>query len=63
MKIKLTKSNIDKIPFSDKQVVVWDSDLPGFGLRVGSKSKTFFVQTDIKDESKPKGWRVYPAKE
>ncbi len=58
MKTKLTKSNIDKLPFSDKQVIFWDTELAGFGLMIGKRSKTFFVQTDIKDDTKPKGWRT-----
>lgn len=41
---KLTKSNIDRIPFTDKgQVLYHDDQLKGFVLRVGRQSKTYCV--------------------
>jgi integrase len=44
-KIKFTKLNLDYIPLSqDNQVIYWDSMLPGFGLCVGKQSKVFLVQ-------------------
>jgi integrase len=50
--MKINKSNIDKTPLTSKGTVdYWDSgdgSLKGFGLRCGTASKTFFVQTDIK---------------
>ncbi|MFZ6726417.1 tyrosine-type recombinase/integrase [Undibacterium sp. MH2W] len=43
-KVKLTKSEIDRLPFSpDKQKTVHDTQLPGFAIRIGSASKTFIV--------------------
>lgn len=53
-KMKLIRSNIDKnAPLTQKGTVdYWDSgdgSLKGFGLRVGSQSKTFFVQVDVPD--------------
>jgi integrase len=49
-KLKLTKTNIDKLPYADKGkvIVYFDTELKGFGLRVGEESKTFFVQVDLK---------------
>jgi hypothetical protein len=41
---KFTKNYIDKLPFSDTQKLYWDVTQPGFGISVGSKSKTFIVQ-------------------
>ncbi|WCM23136.1 integrase family protein [Paraburkholderia bryophila] len=45
MKKKLTKSEIDKLPFAEhgKQTTIHDTTLPGFALRIGATSKTFIV--------------------
>lgn len=45
MKKKLTKSEIDKLPFAEhgKQITIHDTILPGFALRIGATSKTFIV--------------------
>lgn len=48
--IKLTLSAIDKLPYAvdaNRPVVYWDTELKGFGLRVGRTTKAFFVQRDI----------------
>ena len=56
---KLTKSNIDSIKFSDQgQVIYWDTDTPGLGLVVGARTKTFRLQMDVRDTTKPKGYRT-----
>ncbi len=42
---KLTKTYVDSTAFTDKgQEVHWDSELTGFGLRIGTRSKSFVVQ-------------------
>lgn len=42
-RLKLTKSAIDKLPFATaKQVDYFDTELKGFGLRVGKDSRTYF---------------------
>ena len=49
-KIKLTKSVIDSLPYAEdanKPANYWDTELRGFGLRVGKTTKAFFVQRDI----------------
>lgn len=52
-KIKFTKFNLDYIPLSqDNQVIYWDSMLPGFGLCVGKQSKVFLVQGRLKGRIK-----------
>lgn len=57
--IPLTKRNIDRLPFTESgQVIYWDTDLPGFGLLVGKRSKTFLVQVDVKDPTRTKGFRT-----
>lgn len=59
-KLHLTKRNIDsKTPFTTSgQVDYWDTSLKGFALRVGQSTKTFFVQADVKDATKKKGYRT-----
>jgi integrase len=42
---KLTKSTIDRIPLAQKgQVFYWDTDVAGFGLRVGTQTKAYFAE-------------------
>lgn len=53
-KIKLTKSVIDNIPYiidGAKTAHYWDTELKGFGLRVGRETKAFFVQRDINSKT------------
>lgn len=46
--IKLTKSTVDKMQLSESgQVFYWDTELPGFGLRVGKKAKAFICERRI----------------
>jgi integrase len=42
-RIKLTKSAIDALPTPDKDVVHWDSSLPGFGVKVTPKGRKVFI--------------------
>lgn len=48
-KQKLTKSIVDRLPFSEtgKQVDYWDSELKGFCVRVSATAKTFCVMRRI----------------
>jgi integrase len=47
--VDLTKSTIDKLPLSDgKQIIFWDRDLKGFGIRVGKTSKVFIARDSVK---------------
>jgi integrase len=70
-KLHLTKRNIDKIiPPEKGQVDYFDTEVKGFALRVACDyndkktgemvrgAKTFFVQVDVKDPNKPKGYRT-----
>lgn len=58
-KLKFTKTKIDGLKHPDKgQVIYWDTDTPGLGLVVGTKTKTFRMQIDIKDPDKSKGYRT-----
>ncbi len=49
-KIRLTDARVRELvlPEGKVQVDVWDADQPGFGVRIGSKSKTFFVMGRVK---------------
>lgn len=47
-KLHLTKRTIDAIPLTEVgQSLYRDSELTGFGIRVGSKSKVFFVEGQV----------------
>lgn len=43
MRLKLTDLSVAKLPFKHPQYTAWDALLPGFGCRVGSRSKTWIV--------------------
>lgn len=45
--IKLTKRIVDGLQPQEKPYVCYDSELPGFGIRVGSESKVFIVQKRV----------------
>lgn len=46
--VKLTKYLIDKIPLTTSgQVFIRDSELKGFGVRIGAQSKSFFCEKKI----------------
>lgn len=47
MHIKLTKSFVEKLPFSVTQDFYRDTELRGFGLRVGTSTKTYFVEGKV----------------
>lgn len=52
-KIKLTKIAVDKLPHpASGQVLVWDSDLVGFGIRLTPGSKTYIVQGRVNGKSR-----------
>lgn len=44
---KLTKRFIDGLPLSKVRVTYWDTDLKGFGLRIGATTKTYIAETKI----------------
>ncbi|MRR08089.1 MAG: DUF4102 domain-containing protein, partial [Deltaproteobacteria bacterium] len=58
-KMKFDKRSIDKLQFTQTgQIDYFDTETPGLGLRVGTKSKTFFVKVDVRagtdEEGKPR---------
>src|SRR6266850_5278050 len=42
-RIKLTKSTIDALPTPSSDVVYWDANSPGFGVKVTPKGRKVFV--------------------
>ncbi|MEQ1531570.1 MAG: integrase family protein [Methylococcales bacterium] len=60
--MKLTKSVVDKFDFAEKgQVFYWDDELPGFGMYIGTTSKTWCVQQRIGNKTKRVVLGKYPA--
>ena len=54
--IKFTKTAVESLPFVTKgerpvQRLYFDTELKGFGVCVGAKTKTFFVQRDVNGKS------------
>lgn len=51
---KLTKSKIDSLAFTEEagnQNFYYDTELKGFGLRVGNKTKTYFAEAKVKGKT------------
>lgn len=48
--LKLTKSAVDKLQFEGKRIDYYDTEVKGFGLRVGATSKSFFARKEINGE-------------
>ena len=42
-KEKLTKRSVEQLAVKEKDYIVFDSDLPGFGVRVMPSGKRFFL--------------------
>ena len=54
-RIRLTKTVVEKIPFDISRSVIYrDPELPGFGLRVGKTSKSYFVEGRVKGTNRRK---------
>ena len=59
-RIQFNKRNIDQLSFDPAKgpVDYFDTAIKGLGLRVGKESKTFFAKADVRDPSKPNGYRT-----
>lgn len=53
--LRLTKTSVDRLEYSGKQVEYFDTKLTGFGVRVNQNSKSFFAQGKV---VRPEGGRV-----
>jgi len=56
VKVKITKSIVHdaepvRVAGGVRQALIWDSELPGFGLVVGKSAKTFVAQRDVNGRS------------
>ncbi len=57
--VDLTKTTIDNLPVSERDVVYWDRKLSGFGLKVTPRGrKVFFVQYRTRDEQKQRKFTI-----
>jgi hypothetical protein len=53
MSININKRNVESLPFTDKGTELYvDTNLEGFGVRVGKKTKSFYVEKRV--NGKPK---------
>ncbi|MFA5924729.1 MAG: integrase family protein [Methylococcaceae bacterium] len=60
--MKLIKSVVEKLDLAEKgQVFYWDDELPGFGMYVGTKTKTWCVQQRIGNKTKRVVLGKYPT--
>lgn len=51
--LRLTRTAVDALPFAaGGQVLYRDAILPGFGLRVGSRSKVYFAEKQVKGRTR-----------
>ena len=49
VRTRLTDAAVRALPFADEgQYIVRDTELPGFFLVVGTRTKTYTIQTDIR---------------
>lgn len=49
--MRIIKSEVDKIKFSDKDAFYWDDDLKGFGVKTTATSKTYIIQGRVNNKS------------
>jgi Arm DNA-binding domain len=43
-KVKFTERSVETLQISDERATFWDSELVGFGLRITSRAKVYFVK-------------------
>ena len=49
--MRIIKSEVDKIKFSDRDVFYWDDELKGFGIKTTATSKTYIIQGRVNSKS------------
>jgi integrase len=58
---KLTKTFVDDLPLLEHgQTLYWDTELPGFGLRVGRERKAFFAEAKVNRKTIRYTIGIYP---
>jgi integrase len=58
---KLTKTFVDELDLLEQgQQLYWDTELPGFGLRVGKERKTFFAEAKVNRKTVRYTIGIYP---
>jgi integrase len=52
--MKFTKANIEslKLPKAGRRVILWDSELPGFGMRITPSGKMYIAQARVNGKSR-----------
>lgn len=52
--MKFTKANIEslKLPQAGQRVILWDSELPGFGMRITQSGKMYIAQARVNGKSR-----------
>ena len=62
VKKKLNKTFVDSLPYPEKgQVFYWDADLQGFGMYIGTQSKTWFVEKRVTSKTARITLGKYPS--
>lgn len=58
---KITKQSVEKAPHPKTgQSFIWDTELPGFGLRVGAKTKAFVAEAKVNKATRRVTLGTYP---
>ena len=53
MKMRLTKRSVEAIEPAESDVLVWDADLPGFGVKVTPRgARTYVLQYSRRDRTR-----------
>src|SRR5258706_16472426 len=60
-KQKITKHSVENaLNPTMGQVLIWDTDLPGFGIRVGAKTKAFIAEAKVNHATRRVTIGTYP---
>ena len=61
-KQKLTQTYVDGVSKPKTRVIIWDSEIPGYGLRVTpTGAKSFILQHRLDPKSNPRKWTLGKA--
>jgi integrase len=51
-KVRLDQKTVDRLRYESKRVFIWDESLPGFGVEVAARARTYVVQYRVNDKEK-----------